>query len=174
MGAIKTALKTVGSIIVAPFTPRSSPEKDVANSLVVTFYLARIGYSPTEAAAVMKKKPSAEMLQELLTKHQMSIPFENLGQLTHPGDATAPEVPACPPSLDVSKALKKIVFEKRGGFCFEINFAFAWLLRSLGFYVRSMHRGTHILGARPASHCAHCHPAHASARVRHEQSATRT
>ena len=49
----------------------------------------------------MKKKPSAEMLQELLTKHQMSIPFENLGQLTHPGDATAPEVPACPPSLSL-------------------------------------------------------------------------
>jgi hypothetical protein len=41
------AIKTVASYVVAPFTPRSSPEKDAANSLVVTSYLERIGYSAT-------------------------------------------------------------------------------------------------------------------------------
>merc|ERR1712183_1033844 len=40
------------------------------------------------------------------------------------------------PSIDVSVSLTKIVVERRGGFCFEINSAFAWMLRKLGYNVR--------------------------------------
>jgi len=36
----------------------------------------------------------------------------------------------------VHKTLKKLVFDRRGGFCWEINFGFQWLLRSLGYSVR--------------------------------------
>ena len=40
------------------------------------------------------------------------------------------------PSLNVENSLKKIIHDKRGGFCYELNFSFAWLLRSLGYKVR--------------------------------------
>jgi hypothetical protein len=36
----------------------------------------------------------------------------------------------------VHKSLKKVVYDRRGGFCFELNFVFAWLLRTLGYKVR--------------------------------------
>merc|ERR1712013_911274 len=40
------------------------------------------------------------------------------------------------PSLDVNETLQKLVLEGRGGFCWEINTAFAWLLSQLGYQVR--------------------------------------
>ena len=36
----------------------------------------------------------------------------------------------------VHKSLRKLIFFKREGFCWEINFCFAWLLRSLKYKVR--------------------------------------
>lgn len=134
METIKSVAASVGSIILAPFTPRG--EAEVAEKLVLTAYLERLGYTAEEAATLIGKKPSAEGLQELLTKHQLSVPFENLGQHCHPAEKGVSEIAAKMPTLDVDKAIKKIVFEKRGGFCFEINSAFAWLLRSLGYKVR--------------------------------------
>ncbi|MEZ4718776.1 MAG: arylamine N-acetyltransferase [Caldilineaceae bacterium] len=37
--------------------------------------------------------------------------------------------------LDEAWLLDKIVGRRRGGFCYELNGAFAWLLRQLGFHV---------------------------------------
>ena len=40
-----------------------------------------------------------------------------------------------PLSLDVDDLYKKVVEEGKGGFCFELNGLFAWLLRELGYGV---------------------------------------
>jgi N-hydroxyarylamine O-acetyltransferase len=41
-----------------------------------------------------------------------------------------------PLSLAVDDMFEKIVLRGRGGYCFELNGLFAWLLRSLGFTVK--------------------------------------
>ena len=43
-------------------------------------YLSRLGVD----AAIVEREPNAEDLQDLLTVHLSSIPFENLGQHEHP------------------------------------------------------------------------------------------
>ena len=54
-----------------------------------------------------------------------AVPFENL-------DITL----GYPIALSVDSFLDKIVNRRRGGFCYELNSAFAWLLRELGFSVK--------------------------------------
>ena len=100
-------------------------------------YLSRLGVD----AAIVERAPNAEDLQALLTAHLSKIPFENLGQHEHPSEGLpfvgtpAVSKPSLP-TLDVDKCLSKLVDAKRGGFCFELNFSFAWLLRQLGYAVR--------------------------------------
>jgi N-hydroxyarylamine O-acetyltransferase len=53
--------------------------------------------------------------------HQIAVPFENLS--IHLGE---------PISLDEDDLLDKIVSRRRGGFCYELNGAFALLLQALG------------------------------------------
>jgi N-hydroxyarylamine O-acetyltransferase len=77
-------------------------------------YLRRIGVPrPTllDAAA----------LRELHRAHQLTVPFENLS--IHLSE---------PISLAEDDLLSKIVTRRRGGFCYELNGAFASLLRALG------------------------------------------
>ena len=100
-------------------------------------YLSRLGVD----AAIVDRAPNAEDLQALLTAHLSSIPFENLGQHEHPSEGLPfIGVPAVSkpllPTLDVDACLSKLVDKRRGGFCFELNFSFAWLLRELGYSVR--------------------------------------
>jgi N-hydroxyarylamine O-acetyltransferase len=56
--------------------------------------------------------------------HQEAVPFENLS--IHLGE---------PISLDEDELIAKIVTRRRGGFCYELNGAFALLLESLGAQV---------------------------------------
>jgi len=100
-------------------------------------YLNRLGVD----AAIVDRVPNAEDLQVLLTAHLRSIPFENLGQHEHPSEGlpfigTPAVSKPLLPTLDVNKCLSKLVDKRRGGFCFELNFSFAWLLRQLGYSVR--------------------------------------
>lgn len=81
-------------------------------------YLDRIGHKgPTD--------PSSETLRLLHRRHLETVPFENL-------DISRSR----PIVLDESRIVHKIVEERRGGFCYELNTAFAALLRALGFPVR--------------------------------------
>jgi N-hydroxyarylamine O-acetyltransferase len=57
-------------------------------------------------------------------RHLETVPFENL-------DISLSR----PIVLDESKIVRKIVEDRRGGFCYELNTAFAALLRALGFQV---------------------------------------
>jgi len=85
--------------------------------LNVPAYLARIGYAgPT--------KPTSEVLSSLHRCHMLSVPFENL-------DIGLGRRIVC----DEDSFLRKIVDRQRGGFCYELNGAFAALLRDLGFTV---------------------------------------
>jgi N-hydroxyarylamine O-acetyltransferase len=80
-------------------------------------YLRRIRYDgPLD--------PTPEVLRSLHRAHMLSVPFENL------------DIPANRPIvLDIDRLLHKIVDLHRGGFCYELNGSFAWLLRSVGFEV---------------------------------------
>jgi N-hydroxyarylamine O-acetyltransferase len=83
----------------------------------VESYLRRINYSgPIE--------PTAGTLKALQVAHLRAVPFENLS--IHNNE---------PITLDDAALLTKIVSNKRGGFCYELNGLFAFLLRSLGFKV---------------------------------------
>jgi len=118
-------------------TQASSTDKQAAHTLVLDAYLGRIGFTPAEAEALKKAQPNAADLGRLLTAHYLAVPFENLSQHDHPAEGTSvPAVEKNLPTLQIEKTLTKIVFDKRGGFCWEINMAFAWLLRTLGYRVR--------------------------------------
>jgi len=71
-------------------------------------------------------KADLRTLRELHKQHVFTIPFENLDVLY--GD---------PISLDPSKLFQKLISEKRGGYCFELNGLFQLLLENLGFDVYS-------------------------------------
>jgi N-hydroxyarylamine O-acetyltransferase len=81
-------------------------------------YLARIG---VDGPLVL----DAVALRDLHRAHQVAVPFENLS--IHLGE---------PISLDEADLIDKIVGRRRGGFCYELNGAFACLLESLGARVR--------------------------------------
>lgn len=89
----------------------------------VEAYLKRISYSGS-------LKPSAETLRALQVAHLISVPFENLS--IHAGE---------PIVLEENALFRKIVAEKRGGFCYECNGLFAGLLRQLGFEVAMLGAG---------------------------------
>jgi N-hydroxyarylamine O-acetyltransferase len=77
-------------------------------------YLHRIGV-PRPA------RVDAATLRTLHRAHQVTVPFENLS--IHLSE---------PISLDSGALLDKIVTRRRGGFCYELNGAFALLLQALG------------------------------------------
>jgi N-hydroxyarylamine O-acetyltransferase len=83
----------------------------------VTEYLARIG-APFPAV------PDDRTLRRLHRRHVLSVPFENLS--VHLGE---------PVVLEAAALVAKIVERRRGGFCYELNGAFAALLTALGYEV---------------------------------------
>lgn len=84
-----------------------------------TEYLRRIGIENFDIA------PTLENLKLLGRQHLLHVPFENL-------DIHWKR----PIVLENEKFYEKIVGEKRGGFCYELNGLFNELLRSLGFQTR--------------------------------------
>ncbi len=83
-------------------------------------YLALLG--------VAHQPPSAAYLAELHRAHVSKVVYANVDiMLGRPG------------TLDPVESVRRIV-QRRGGYCFQLNGAFAWLLRELGFSV-TLHRG---------------------------------
>jgi len=78
-------------------------------------YLARMNYSGPIG-------PSADTLRALHRAHMLAVPFENLD--IHLGRSIV---------CGEVGFLHKIIDERRGGFCYELNGAFAALLRTVGF-----------------------------------------
>lgn len=82
-------------------------------------YLERIGFKKTDVAADL------ENLKLLQRQHLLTVPFENL-------DIHWKR----PIELDGRRFYKKIISEKRGGFCYELNGLFYELLEEIGFQSR--------------------------------------
>jgi N-hydroxyarylamine O-acetyltransferase len=80
-------------------------------------YLDRIGTARPAA-------PALDALAGLALAHLYAVPFENL-------DIAAGR----PLSLEPAAIYDKVVGRRRGGFCYELNGLFAWLLRELGYDV---------------------------------------
>ena len=80
-------------------------------------YLQRIQYTGS-------LKPTFETLKSLHRQHLFTIPYENLD--IHLGRRL---------ELDLEHIFNKIVSNKRGGWCYEMNGLFAWVLGELGFDV---------------------------------------
>lgn len=79
-------------------------------------YLKRIGIENIE------NECSLAVLEKLQYAHLTTVPYENL-DLIH----------GVPLSLKVEDIYKKVVENHRGGYCFEVNCLFEWLLKEFGF-----------------------------------------
>ena len=101
-------------------------------------YFTRINYTGS-------KEPTVEVLTELHRCHILSVPFENLSVYGKE-------------KIELSKEwlFEKIVRRHRGGFCFELNTMFSFLLDYLGFEYTThaasvLDRKTGVLGP-PVEH----------------------
>ena len=83
----------------------------------ISAYLERIDYT-------RHVKPDVETLHGLHLAHMRNVPFESL-------DIGLKR----PIKIDEESIWDKIIGQRRGGFCYELNGLFAWLLRQIGFDV---------------------------------------
>lgn len=83
-------------------------------------YFARVGYDGPRA-------PTLATLRALHRAHLLAIPYENLD--IHLGLTL---------TLDPEAIFTKLVDERRGGWCYEMNGLFGRVLESLGFTVRRL------------------------------------
>lgn len=96
-------------------------------------YLQRINFTDPP-------KPDAATLRGLQLAHMRTIPFENLDI------GLGRKI-----KLDLPSLWQKIIIDGRGGFCYELNGLFAWLLQEIGFEVtylnaRDYHEETDSFG----------------------------
>jgi N-hydroxyarylamine O-acetyltransferase len=78
-------------------------------------YFARIGYRGS-------REPTLSVLHAISAAHAQSIPFENLDVLL-----------GRPIDLAIESVFRKLVHDRRGGYCFEQNGLLLTVLQSLGF-----------------------------------------
>lgn len=88
----------------------------------VKAYFARIGLELPETVV-----PDSALLKKLQFAHCTAVPYENLDMMR-----------GVPTSLDEDVLYEKIVVDRRGGLCFELNGIFAALLRELGYGVTNL------------------------------------
>jgi N-hydroxyarylamine O-acetyltransferase len=83
-------------------------------------YCARIGYSGS-------RQPTRDTLDAILARHTATIPFENLNPLL-----------GWPVRLDTPSLQRKLVEDRRGGYCFEHNLLLGHVLTAMGFAVTGL------------------------------------
>ncbi len=93
------------------------PVEQSCGGVNVDRYLARIGYAGS-------REPSLATLTGLQAAHLIAVPFENLHVFHRVGVR-----------VDIDWSYDKIVEQRRGGWCYELNGCFAELLARLGFDV---------------------------------------
>ena len=103
-------------------------------SLKLHRYLRRIEYGGPLS-------PTRQTLRNLHRAHLLAIPFENI-------DVQLGTVP----SLEHDAIFEKLVVRERGGWCFEHNLLFAWVLKQIGLRVdllgATVNRSRHVEGAQ--------------------------
>lgn len=90
----------------------------MASPLSLARYLERLEYAGP-------LRPDLETLTAIHRAHLRSIPYENLD--IHLGRTL---------SLDLEAQFRKLVLDRRGGWCYEMNGVLAWALGELGFRIR--------------------------------------
>jgi N-hydroxyarylamine O-acetyltransferase len=83
-------------------------------------YFERIGYDGAP-------RPDRETLGALQRAHRLAVTFENLDIMLGRGIALAPE-----------RLFEKLVTRRRGGYCFEQNALFLYVLEAIGFEARPL------------------------------------
>jgi N-hydroxyarylamine O-acetyltransferase len=94
--------------------------------------LERIGLRREEVAS-----PSVENLRKLMEAYALSVPFENLDIYDYKR-----QIDFCLPHL-----FEKIVINRRGGYCYEMNSFFMGILEALGYSCAAV--SARILAGRP-------------------------
>lgn len=102
------------------------------NKQLLQDYCKRIHYTGT-------LQPDLKTLAKLQSRHIQYIPFENLNPLFK-----------LPVKLDLESLQQKLIYEMRGGYCYEQNILFQSVLKEIGFKVRGI-TGRVILG-KPSDH----------------------
>jgi N-hydroxyarylamine O-acetyltransferase len=92
-------------------------------------YFTRTGYAGS-------REPTLATLHAITLHHATSIPFENLDVLLGRGISLAPEA-----------IFRKLVHDRRGGYCFEQNTLLLLVLRELGYRVTPI--GARVRGQIP-------------------------
>ncbi len=101
-------------------------------------YLQRLGYACAPA-------PTLQTLQALQLRHVCTFPFENLSTLLR-----------LPVPIDLPSVEQKVLFDGRGGYCYELNQMFLALLQALGFDARGI-TGRVVMGGPADAHTARTH-----------------
>ena len=91
-------------------------------------YLDRLNFGAQKG--LLSREPTPQLLRAVHEAHLLAVPFENLS--IHYGQ---------PIILEEEALYRKIVGRHRGGFCYELNGLFAWLLRWLGFRITLLSAG---------------------------------
>ncbi len=76
--------------------------------------------------------PTLPVLAALQRAHLLNVPFENLDIHRN-----------VPIILDVERVFQKIIVNKRGGFCYELNELFLQLITAIGFEARRISAGVY-------------------------------
>lgn len=100
-------------------------------SLDLQQYLGRIGAGDAAAADL-------PTLRHIVYRHALAIPFENLDPFR-----------GVPVSLDLQDVQRKLVHDRRGGWCFEHNLLLGEALRAVGFTVQDL--AARVLWGRDAA-----------------------
>jgi N-hydroxyarylamine O-acetyltransferase len=101
-------------------------------------YLQRLGYDTPPP-------PTLQTLQDLQLRHVSTFAFESLSTLLHQ-----------PVPIDLPSVEHKVLFEGRGGYCYELNQMFLILLQELGFDARGI-TGRVVMGGPPDARTARTH-----------------
>ncbi|MCK6188393.1 arylamine N-acetyltransferase [Pseudomonas sp. EYE_354] len=101
-------------------------------------YLQRLGYDSPPP-------PTLQTLCELQLRHVCAFAFESLSTLLR-----------LPVPIDLPSVEQKILFDGRGGYCYELNQMFLALLQDLGFDARGI-TGRVVMGGPPDARTARTH-----------------
>lgn len=107
---------------------------EVGVNLDLNAYLQRINYCDA-------LQPNSQTLRALHEAHLLAIVYENLDiHLDRPL------------TLDLPTIFAKLVNQRRGGWCYEMNALFAWVLQELGFAVTLLSGAVSRTAAASADH----------------------
>ena len=101
-------------------------------------YLQRLGYDSPPP-------PTLATLRDLQLRHVCTFAFESLSTLLR-----------LPVPIDLPSVEQKVLFDGRGGYCYELNQMFLALLQELGFEARGI-TGRVVMGGPPDARTARTH-----------------